>query len=106
MSFFTKKNVPTLSDVIFTDGHVLSFCLAGDTLKLLFLDYAESELEIIFYTVTQFEGTDAMFFVIASYILIDEQQKLLKLFDDENKCVFLIKFSDAEVSFVKENNNL
>jgi hypothetical protein len=86
--------------VIFTDGKILLFDNTQDVLKIRFRDYANSDLEITFFGVTSIQ-TSEMYYEAADYKLIDNtEDKLLTLFDDENKTMFSVKFKESSLSFL------
>lgn len=96
-----KYYLPRLKDVIFTDGKILSFDNNKDILKIIFRDYANSELEITFYDVSSIHTSEDMYFETADYKLVDNvEDKILTLLDDENRTVFSVRFKESSVNFL------
>lgn len=92
-----NQYVTKLKDLIFTDGKILRFDVSGETLKVRFRDYCDSELEIAFSGVSNIKGNEGLCFDITGHKLAGN---MLELLDDENNCVFMVKFKDAQVSFL------
>jgi hypothetical protein len=93
-----KQYLTRLKDTIFTDGKILSFDNTEDVLKIRFRDYTDSELEITFYDVSSMQTSEDMYFEAADYKLDDNaKDKVLTLFDDENRTVFSVKFKESSV---------
>jgi hypothetical protein len=90
-----------LKDMIFSDGKILAYEFKDENLRMKFLDYSDSELEIIFFGVLSFEKNEEYKFELADSKLHRlENSMILELLDDENICVFRIQFIQAEVNFL------
>ena len=99
---FGKRSRSQLHSVIFTDGRIVSTSRDGDSMHLVFRDYAGSELRIELSGVTSCELSPQAYVYDVMNTQLHEQGDgwLLRLGDDDDELLLALAFRDAEVAYI------
>lgn len=88
-----------ISNMIFTDGKIISYKRDEKSLILHFRDNSEKDFEIKFKNVDLVEDFDSIGYSISkSNFKKDKDKQFLELLDDDLSCMFRVTFNDAEIT--------